>query len=162
MKKNHDKCNPLLLNRFFDQELGPDEHARVSKHLRDCPSCQKALRENQSLSALVADNFEKTVSGTRFDHIEDNVLERIRNDRIPWQIKLKSLFAPKRLLIPAGALVAIFILFFSLVKSPVPVSGPSAIINSFTGDISSVIIIETPESRQTIIWFNETADNKAG
>jgi hypothetical protein len=38
------------------------------------------------------------------------------------------------------------------------VTAPSAIINSFTGSMSSVMIFETPETRQTILWYKEDAD----
>ena len=36
-------------------------------------------------------------------------------------------------------------------------NGPSAVVSSFSGNVSSVIIMETPETRQTIVWFSENS-----
>jgi len=152
--KSH--CDPALLSRFFDGELGPDEQACIRAHLKECFSCQKALIDHQRISALFKTISNGAASQAKFDDIEEGVMSQIRKDRDPWWLKFKAFFLSKKLLVPATAFTAAFIILFSLLRAPLPESGPSAIINSFTGEISSVIIMETPESRQTIIWFNET------
>lgn len=156
MRNHHSDCDPMQLSRFLDQELGPDESARTEAHLRNCPSCQKAVQDQHALSALFNAKVEKTVSRTDFDHLERNVLTRIRAKQSPWWERAASLIFSRRILIPAVSMAAILIFFFSYPRPPAQVSGPSAIINSFTGDLSSVMILETPRSRQTIIWFDET------
>ena len=149
------KCDPALLGPFSDGELGPDEHALVSSHIRDCAPCQKALREKEALSALFKASLEGQLSQVDLRDFEQGVMDRIHTRRVSWWMGFRDLFVPKKLLIPATAMAAMLVLFFSLLRSPAPVAGPSAIINSFTGEISSVMIIETPKSRQTIIWFTE-------
>ncbi|QTA93709.1 anti-sigma factor family protein [Desulfonema magnum] len=162
MKKSRRKCDPILLNKFFDKELRPDERAQMTEHLRDCPSCQKALQENESLSALFTDSLDKSVSQAIPDDFEYRIISKLetRNSKLESLIPILNsqfsiLNSLKKFFIPAMA-TAILILFFSFTKPPASVAGPSAIVSSFTGDIASVMILETPESHQTIIWFNET------
>jgi anti-sigma factor RsiW len=155
MKKVDIKCDPALVNRFFDGELGPREHALVRSHLRDCPSCQKINESNQNLSALFKNAFEKELSQVNLRGLEQGVMDNIQARSAPWRSGFKGLLAPKKLIIPAAAMAAMLVLLFSLMRPFDPVSAPSAIINSFTGEISSVMILETPKSRQTIIWFSE-------
>ena len=156
MKKLHDGCDQSLIDRFFDKELGQDEYARISKHLSSCPSCQKTLQENKAISALFKTRLNKEFSQTNLDDLEDRVLDLIQKKRTRWWEKLGGLFVPKRLLIPAAAMAAI-LLFFSITRQPALVSAPSAIVKSFSGEVSSVMIIETPKSRNTIIWYSESS-----
>jgi len=153
---SHKDCDPGLIERFFDNELGPDEHRRVSKHLKSCPFCQKALRDNQAISTLFKSSLNKELSQTNLDDLEERVVDLIREKSVPWWKKITDLFVSRKLLIPATAMAAILI-FITLTRQPAPVSDPSAIIKSFSGDVSSVMIIETPKSRQTIIWYNESS-----
>jgi anti-sigma factor RsiW len=155
MKKDTDKCNPVLLNRFFDGEARDDEHARISQHLRDCPFCRKSFQKNQTLSLFLKAGVDRAVSQTDFASVEDTVLRKIRKNQVPWGTKIRELFASRRFLIPAAAMATLIFLVISFTPPHPSVSGPSAIVSSVTGDISSVMIIETPGTRQTIIWFNE-------
>ncbi|MCP4664758.1 MAG: zf-HC2 domain-containing protein [Deltaproteobacteria bacterium] len=155
MKKVPTKCEPALVSRFSDGELGPEEHALLSSHLRDCASCQKTHRENQALSALFKASLEGELSQVNLHAFEQGVMDKIQAGNSPWWMGFRDLLAPKKILIPAAAMAAMLVLFFSLMRPLAPVTAPSAIINSFTGEVSSVMIIETPKSRQTIIWFNE-------
>ena len=155
MKKAAIKCDPALVSRFSDGELGPDEHVLVSSHLEDCPSCQKTHRENQALSTLFKTTLERELPLLNLHGLEQGVIDKIQAGRRAWWHGFKDLFPPRKFLIPAAAMAAMFVLFFSLMRPFAPVTAPSAIINSFTGEISSVMIIETPKSRQTIIWFSE-------
>lgn len=148
-------CDPTLLGRLFDRELGLDEHARVSRHLENCPSCQKELRENEAISTLFKAGLDDQLSQINLSDLEARVLELIERKRVSWWMRLRGLFVCKRLLVPATAIATILLLFFYLTRPPATVSGPSAIIDSFTGEISSVIILHTPRSHQTILWISE-------
>jgi hypothetical protein len=145
-----------MVSRFFDQELGPDEHDRINKHLRHCPSCQKVLKANQSISALLRAGLEEAFSHVDIEDFEERVFDLIQRKGAPWWMKLRALFVSKRFYVPAVAVATLLILVLSVVRRPAPEPGPSAIIKSFTGDISSVMIIQMPKSQQTILWFNET------
>lgn len=156
MTKSHTGCDRSRIDRFFDKELGHDEYAQVRDHIRQCPACQEALRENQALSTLFRSGLDKAVSQANLAGLEEAVLNQIRKKRAPWWRKGIDLFASRKLLVAASAMAAI-ILFFSITRQPAPVSAPSAIVKSFSGDISSVMIIETPKSRNVIIWYNESS-----
>ena len=154
MKKDDITCDPALIGRFFDRELGLDEDALVGRHLKNCPSCQKELRENEVISTLFKAGLDDQLSQIDLSDLEPRVLELIQRNGVPWWKKLRNMFLSKRFLVPATAM-AIILLFFSLTRQPVPVSESSAIIDSFTGETSCLIILETPRSRQTILWFGD-------
>jgi anti-sigma factor RsiW len=149
-------CDPTTLSRFFDEELGPDDHARTDKHLKHCPACRRILRGDQSIRAVFKDGLAEELSHAHVEELEERVLDLIRSKGLPWWTKPRAFFASKRFYVPAAAMATALILFFSVVRDPASEPGPSAIIKSFTGEISSVMIIETPKSQQTILWFNET------
>lgn len=155
MKMNQMTCDPNLLNRFFDQELGPDESARMAHHLKYCGSCQEALRDNQSVSALLRTSLDEALARISFEEVEEGVLALIHRKRGPWWMKLRDQVVSKRFYVPAAAVATGVVLFFALVTGPAPAPGPSAIINSFQGDVGSVMILETEKSHHTILWFSE-------
>ena len=84
MKKGHIKCDAALLDRFFDGELEPDKHALVSRHLKECPFCQKKLRENEVISTLFNAGVGEQLSQIRLSNLEENVVELIRRKKVPW------------------------------------------------------------------------------
>ncbi len=156
MKKAHHECDEELIGRYFDGEVSQEESDSISRHLKDCSSCQKILRDNQAISTVFRDSLEREVSQADFGVLETRVLDQIRQKENPWWERITKLFFSNKLLIPATA-VAALILFFAITREPTTISGPSAIIEAFSGEVSSVMIIETPKSHQTIIWYKETS-----
>jgi hypothetical protein len=156
MKMNDNSCDPAMLIRFLDQELGPDDHARIDKHLEDCPACRKILRADQSISALFKAGLTEEVSRAHVEKFEERVLDLVRSEGLPWSIQLRNFIASKKFYVPAAAVATALVLFFTVVKGPSPEPGPSAIVSSFKGDVASVMILQTRKSNQTILWFNET------
>lgn len=154
MKKDDITCDPALIGRFFDRELGLDEDAQVGRHLKNCPSCQKELRENEAISTLFKAGLDDQLSQIDLSDIEPRVLGLIQRNGVPWWMRLRNMFVSKRFLVPATA-IAMILLFFSLTRYPAPVSEGSAIINSFTGETYCLIILETPRSHQTILWYSD-------
>ena len=156
MTTGQQACDPTALDRFLDQEVGPEERAQISEHLGHCVPCQKALQDIQAISTLFKTSMEREISYGRLEDVEGQVMTRVHETKVSWWIKLKELLFSKKFYIPATAAAAAA-LFVYLTMPSAPVRGPSAIINSFTGEITSVMIIETPGSRQTILWFHETS-----
>ena len=154
-------CDVGLLNRFFDQELGPEESVRIREHLKQCASCQRALQENQTLSAQFKTGLDQELSRADLGRIKKNVLALIRRKETPWWTRLRDLLVSQRFFVPATAM-ATALLFFALFKPPASISGPSAIVSSFEGDVASVMILETPESHQTILWISENVTSNGG
>ena len=75
MKKDDITCDAPLIGRFFDRELGLDEDAQVGRHLKNCPSCQKELRENEAISTLFKAGLDDQLSQIDLSDIEPRVLE---------------------------------------------------------------------------------------
>jgi len=155
MKKVTNKCNFKLLDRYLDRELGPEDTSLLAGHLEKCPSCQEALRENQAISDLFREKMHEVLSRVNLQAIETRVVAAIDDQRTPWWATLRNLFVSKRFYVPATAVVAGVVLLSVLLTPSPPVSAHSAIISSFKGDVGYVMFLETPKSRQTVIWFNE-------
>jgi len=155
MKMGQKTCDSNLLNRFFDEELGPHEFARMTRHLKYCLSCQEALRHNQSVSALLKTGLDEVLARANLEELEEGVLALIHKKRSPWWMRLRDQFASKKFYVPATAIATGLVLFLALLTDPAPAPGPSAIINSFEGDVGSVMILETEKAHHTILWFSE-------
>ncbi|MFC1532060.1 anti-sigma factor family protein [Thermodesulfobacteriota bacterium] len=146
-------CDPSMIGRFFDKELGPEDYARFDSHIKSCSSCRKSIEELEAVSGQVKAYIHRS-SEAGYTTVEEKVLRAIRKREAHWWIKGKDMLLTKRVLFPATAIVtlAVVLLVFFM---PTTSSGPSAIISSVSGEVSSIIIMETPQTRQTILWFNE-------
>lgn len=157
MKKAFGECNEELIGRYLDGETSQEEYDRISRHLKDCPSCQKILRDHQNISTVFREVLQKEVSQADFADLETRVLGQIRQKKeYPWWERISRLVFSAKLLVPASA-IAVLIIFFAITREPATIAGPSAVIEAFSGEVSSVMIIETPKSRQTILWYKEAS-----
>lgn len=159
MKKRPYKCDSILLSRFLDGEIGLDGQWQLDRHLEECPECQKNLRDYRSLSGVFKKGLEKELAKVDFNRLQAKLLARITTKKISWFTRFQDLFMSRRLLVPAAAFAAVVVISLTLTLYFAPSPRPSAIIKSFTGDISSVMIIETPASHQMIIWYKEISMN---
>ena len=160
MNETHETCDPELISRFHDKELAPEEYIRVGNHLKTCPSCKKLFEDLETLSGHVQAHMADPVLKTEYARIEENVIRSIR-EKASWWIRAKEAFLSKRVLVPVSIMASLTLVFFTLFRPPAT-SGPSAIINSISGDLSSVIVMETPKTHQTIIWFHEKIHSERG
>ena len=155
MEKDAKICNSELLERYLDQELGPEDASVVEQHVKKCPSCQHALRAHQIVSGLFKAKMNDMLAQTSLQSIETTVVAAIDRHRASWWTTLLNLFVSKRFYVPATAAVAGLVLLGIFLTPSPPVATPSAIVSSFKGDVGSVMFLETPTSHQTVIWFNE-------
>jgi hypothetical protein len=79
--------------------------------------------------------------------------QRHREASASW----RNRFKPARLFLPVAVTVLAAAIY--IIPRPFKIApdsqAPSAIINSFTGSVTSVMLFETPNTHQTIIWFKE-------
>ena len=146
--------DPVEISQFYDKELGPEDDDRARKHIDSCPICSDTFEDLKDLSERVGVHIFSQYSETDGATAEENVLKGIDRKNIPWWKRGRGTFFSKRTLIPVTTMAALIIALFTVLR-PAPVPGPSAIISSLTTSMSSVIIMETPKTRQTILWFNE-------
>ena len=156
MKKAYGECDEELIGRYLDGETSQEEYDRISRHLKDCLSCQKTLRDHQDISTVFKEVLQREASQADFAELETRILDQIRQKEGAWWKRISRPVFSARLLVPASAMAAL-ILFFAITRGPETIAGPSAVIEAFSGEVSSVMIIETPESRQTILWYKEAS-----
>jgi anti-sigma factor RsiW len=143
------------MDRYFDKELSGAERARAQAHAERCAACRRHLEQNRAVADLFQSDTDRVLSDSEKIALEDQVIGRLGGHQAGIRHGWKVIFTPKRL-IPLAALAGLLMVVFSFVfEADIP-SGPSAIVNSFQGDYQSVMILETPEKRNTIIWLVET------
>jgi|GEM_PF-485236 len=166
MGRTPENCDGELLSRFTDGEVSDRERRIVTAHLEKCSDCRRALAEHRRFSSLLQSGVEKGVAEIDFQEVETRLQTYRRGERKiraggPPVRRLPllpaGLFSSKRMYVPAlaaAAAVALFVL--TLFGRPAPETRPSAIVKSFQGPVQSVMILQTPESHETILWFSES------
>ena len=147
-------CNDGLLCRYMNGDLLPAEEAHIKNHLDGCPQCRQQVAAMNRFSNDFCDRVQQAAEDVDFTALEKSVLNKALRQRQP-RGALASFLASLKYTIPATVTAGLLLFFGYSHFMPEPVSAPSAIINSFTGSMSSVMIFETPETRQTILWYNE-------
>jgi len=153
-------CDLSLISRLHDDELFGVDLEHTKRHIQSCPYCSRALHDMERVSGHVKRHIEKNSPLTEDGSVEYYVLDEIRNNNSPWWIGLKDLILSKKIMIPATAMVA-FALIFVILIQPSFNGGPSAIVSSVSGEVSSIIIMETPDTHQTILWFDENTERQS-
>jgi anti-sigma factor RsiW len=159
MQENNPQCNSELISRYYDGELGQAERSQVENHILVCPSCNQTLENLKRISDQYGAHLAQQSVGIDARETEKQVLNRLRREETPWWAKAKETFLSKKTLISATATAGVALLLITVLRAPVPDS-PSAIVTSVSGDVSSIIILEAPETRQTILWFNERPEGQ--
>ena len=160
MEQKSTSCNFSLISRFHDDELFGEELEYTKRHIQACPSCSKALHDMERISGQVTRYIKKNSSLTEDRSVEYYVLEEVRKNNSTWWIRLKDLIFSKKIMIPVTAMAA-FTLFFVTLIQPSFNRGPSAIVSSVSGEVSSIVILETPDTNQTILWFDENTERQS-
>ena len=146
-------CDTEQISRYLDNELEKDESVRVKTHIAGCESCRTRLSDYGKIGADL-NSLILTQSGASTGVVEDKVLETIRRKNNTGLKGWKDVILSRKMLVPVGLAASIMLIFLTYFNNPAPV-GPTAIVSSFSGSGSSVVILETAETRQTIIWFGE-------
>jgi anti-sigma factor RsiW len=150
-------CDENLLDRYLDGDVDAGERVQMEAHIAGCRQCRRQVAALASFSQNLRDRVQHAADSVDFVALEKQVLNKaLRQYRSRGG--LSRFIASLKYIIPA-TVTAGLLLFFTysnyLLKPP---PAPSAIINSFTGSMSSVMIFETPETRQTILWYTEETD----
>jgi hypothetical protein len=150
-------CNEELLDRYLDDDLNAAEKELMQAHLENCLTCRRHLETLKAFSRDFCDHVRHVSDSVDFVALEKRVvtsaLHRHRH-RSRFAVFAESLKYIVPVAVTAGLLI--FFAYSTYLAKPAP--APSALINSFTGPVSSVMIFETPETRQTILWYQEAPD----
>ncbi len=155
MKKENGACEYTYkrIQEYFDGELSSLESDRLKKHLKSCTNCKKWLDEMRSVSRIYKNRMAEfsEVSGAFAE--EAKLIGGINRKKGYSFFSGTGLVFKKRFIIPiAAAAIALFVFFVPMGNKAV---APSAIVSYFSGNVKDLVIMETPETRQTIIWYQE-------
>lgn len=160
MQGNLPHCDSELISRYYDGELDQGERSQVESHILVCPFCNQILEDLKEISNQYGAHLARQSAGMNTQETEKHVLEHLRRSEAPLWARVKETFLSKKILVPATATACAALLLISVLRTPVADS-PSAIVTSVSGDVSSIIILEAPETRQTILWFNERPEGQS-
>ena len=152
-------CDEILIDRYLDGDLDAGEIERMETHIETCRQCRCQVSVLRAFSQDLRHRVQHVSDSVDFVALEKEVLTKALR-----QYRSRGVFSrfigSLKYTIPAtvAACLLVFFGYSTFVVKPAPVLVPSAIINSFTGSMSSVMIFETPETRQTILWYNEDTD----
>jgi hypothetical protein len=108
----------VLLSRYVDGELSPEERAGVHEHLLSCGTCQRTLGLFQKNESLLSNALAGEAFG---DAVVDAVSRRLRQDKAPAEAKPDEDFPgewlrPKRLVPLAAAALLLSAFLYVLIS----------------------------------------------
>jgi hypothetical protein len=158
MKSSCKTYDKKTIGQFVDNELPPEENKKISKHINECLICRNLAENYTQLSDFFEQSTSRQINKIDTDLLKQNVLEKIKRKENGFFEKVFDYFSPKFYLKIASVLVimvASLVYFQAQHINSIDTIGPSAIVNSVDGDVSSIMIFETEKTQQTIIWFSE-------
>ena len=109
-----------------------------------------------AVGAVFRELVAQEVDRADLDGLENKVMARIKNPRPRFPHGLLQLLKWPRIWAPAAAVVCMALAFFLFWPQSPQIPVPSALVQSFKGDIASVMILQTPQTLQTVVWYKET------
>lgn len=156
MENRCEAYDESVISQYVDNELSVGKSREISQHLKSCPVCSRLADSYQQLSVSFVQNTARQVDAIASDAMASNVLAQIKQNETGFLKKIIDYFSPKLYLKIASIAVIMVIGLVYIQTKPINGLGPSAIVNSVDGNVSSVMIIETQNKKHTIIWFSET------
>jgi hypothetical protein len=150
-------CDEVRLSLYLDGELGENETGWMDAHLKDCAVCHQKAATTVAFAQAFRRRVKAAADTIDFVALEKQVIKRTLPRYVPRSALVSFLDAMKigiPALLVAGGLL--FFIYTQYIANPEP--EPSAIIHSFTGSVSSVMVFETAETRDTILWYQTETD----
>ena len=154
-------CDPVVLSAFADGELDRQARANVQQHLAQCRQCQTAHDQIAALSTAFQDTLRRHYPGAALAALDGKLIDHwYRYHHPSWIDRCRRTIFSKWMLVPVTAFVAAVFVMLPLRTAPPVAQSPSAIVQSISGDLASVMIMQTPMMEQTVIWISESDDHQ--
>jgi anti-sigma factor RsiW len=164
------ECSSIsrLLEKYFDQEVTPEERSLVEGHLPDCSACRMALDTMQNLRILIKNPVEEAVEKETFPWVWEKIEKGIQRKERPglWDFLRSWLdvtpLLKRKVLIPAVAAVVIVILITAplLYKKMSSYPGPS-VVEYVESETYNVMVYELDTPQVTVIWLFEDPEEES-
>jgi anti-sigma factor RsiW len=157
-------CNvqPMLLERYLDQELGRRKRARLEEHLRACVDCRRYLSRLKLQGEMVRDPIAEAAHAADFAALESRVVAQISaattvgfGERLSVWLR-ELLFHHRAIWISslATAAVVFLVLVPLLWRSPAYLNN-EVIIDSFEYQGGSSLVYTVSKNNTTVIWMSD-------
>ena len=151
-----------LLDKYFDQEVTPEERSLVEGHLPDCSACRMALDSMQNLRILIKNPVEEAVGKENFPWVWEKIEKGIqRKERLGLWDFLKSWLdvtplLKRKILIPAVAAAVILILITApLLYKKISSYPVQSVVEYVESETYNVMVYELETPQVTVIWLFE-------
>ena len=149
-----------LLDKYFDQEVTPEERSLVEGHLPDCSACRMALDSMQNLRILIKNPVEEAVGKENFPWVWEKIEKGIqRKERLGLWDFLKSRLdvtplLKRKILIPAVAAAVILILITApLLYKKISSYPVQSVVEYVESETYNVMVYELEDEKVTVIWL---------
>ena len=150
-----------MLSAFADGELDQQARSNVQQHLAQCRQCRTAHDQIAALSVAFQDALRRHYPNAALAALDGELIDRWHRQHHPgWIDKCRRTIFSKWMLVPVTAVVAAVVVMLPLRTAPPVAQSPSAIVQSVSGDLASVMIMQTPMMQQTVIWISESDDDQ--
>lgn len=153
-------CDEVRLNLYLDGELGDNESQWMDAHLKDCAVCRQKAKAIVAFTQALRQRVQDSVDLVDFKILEKEVLKKTFPHHMPRSI-FGNIFDALKFLGPIAIIAGILLFFIYTRYIADPAPAPSALIDSFSGKVDSLMIFET-ENKETILWYNEKTDPESG
>lgn len=144
------------ISRYIDGDLSRHQRRQIRQHLGTCPACRDLAARFQEVTPTFNELTELPGGSIDPARLYERLQQSTEN---PADFRARRIFTrPVRpFLVAAASLAALFVIsLFALNNHGPAITGPSAIVKSIDTDYAAVMILETPETHHTIIWYSET------
>ena len=150
------------LEKYVDEELGPEERVSVERHLKGCRRCHRELNELRVLRSHLQEAVEAGVVDAPLARIWEGVAGRLEPptlmEHMWWEFKnLFYPFRPRKALAWGTAIVIIFLLALPFMTSS---PSPRVVVESVESELP--VMIFQGEDEITIVWLFEQEEWKEG
>jgi anti-sigma factor RsiW len=156
-----------LLDKYFDQEVTPEEKSLIEGHLPNCPACRMALESMENLRILIKSPVEEAVEKETFPWVWEKVERGIQQKERPslweslWSWLDVTSLRKRKTLIPAVAVAVILILVTAPLLFKKTTSYPTlSVVEYVESETYNVMVYELETPQVTVIWLFEGPEDE--